>query len=317
MNEEASNKYLPLKIKIVVNFNEIFDYPFYIKKPNGDFVEITINPALVKKTMEGYLDRGLTEIYLTELNLANLTKKIRETIEHKKNTVEALKNIESLYLNLRINLKKIGLTDFTLSIAEDINRAAISQIVKIPRLADVLVRFKTDCDTDFLKYIALSHISISMLDTFLWKSKPIDLKMGLAALLCDNVLSSEDFKIMNENSFDKWPEKLKTYPIKAAENLSSVKGQKLTEVIQMIEMHRELPDGTGFPKQLSFKNIPLLPAIFIVAYNVTGIFFKCNFNESQTEENLNEMYPKYSKGPFREASLSIFKCLGIVLKNSG
>jgi len=309
-NDFPQGPFLPLKLEIVIKYLQFFEYSFFILKPNQEFVEITVDKKTLKATMGNYQRRGLKEIYLKEEDYNDFSSNLRQHLEQKASFKDALLDIESLYSGLRQQFLSFGMSGITIRAAEEMNKMVIAQVTKSAGVAQLIVEFKDKFPEAFLTYIMLSYVSTSMIDMFSWRSQQIKLKIGMASMLCNIELTQKDLETINTSPQDQLPDSLRMYPIHTAANLQKNDPMIPAEVIQMIEMHRELPDANGFPLHLRHTSIPLLPSIFIVAYNFIQELKKNDLDGTKISEILNYIYASYNKGIFHQATLSLFSTFG-------
>jgi HD-GYP domain-containing protein (c-di-GMP phosphodiesterase class II) len=93
----------------------------------------------------------------------------------------------------------------------------------------------------------------------------------------------------------------KRHPIVNAEFAASLT-EVPPDVDTIIRQHHELPDGTGFPRQLNSSQIASLSAIFIVAHDIVTFFIaeqKKN-NTLQLEEYIQIREEYFSRHHFKK-----------------
>ncbi|MBT3585963.1 MAG: hypothetical protein HN509_13740 [Halobacteriovoraceae bacterium] len=304
---------VPMTIELAIRFSSYFDFSYFIQKSNGSHVEIEYASSNIRKTFEGYKERGLQEIFLREEDYEKVSGVLREVIQKKKDLKEVMGDLNHLYDNTRHLLLTIGVGGVSIANAKDTNRMVMGKIGSISSIFELLADFKGECSDEFFKYLILSFIGTSMIGTFDWQSDQIKHKMGMAAMLCDLTLTTEDYKQMSGHAYESWPAHCRDHPLKIANVIRSCDPSMPHEVLQMIEQHHELPTGEGFPNNLKFSQIPLLSAVFIVALNFVDRYKKSNFDVGEKEEVVGVMYETFTKGNFRNAAMALFKTVGVSL----
>lgn len=307
----SQGPFVPVKIDLAIQYSHLFHYEFHIMKPNGEFVLITSQAKGLKHMFEGYKGRGLKEIYISDEAYAQLTEQLREMLSKKKNAKDAFKDINLMYDNVKMQLQKIGLRPIAIKAAQEVNKATITRLSQIPTLIDLIANYKDSCSDHFFRYLMTSFITSQMIDTFPWKSEQIKIKVGMAAMSCDISLALDDYKEMTKSEESKdWPQHILNHPIITAQKLQEADPTLPSEVIQMIEMHHENPDGTGFPRGVHYNAIPLLPSILIVGGKLIEELDRVNMEVKYLDDILTTIYHEYNKGIFRQSSMGLFRCLG-------
>ena len=151
-----------------------------------------------------------------------------------------------------------------------------------------------------------------LVNSFPWANKQIKIKMGLAALMCDLTLKKEDYAILDQHlPANKLPLSIRNHPIEAARMIYNLDPTISHEVIQLIELHHEEPDGSGFPAGLTEASIPLLPSMFILGRYFADRLRQENYDQEKLESILKETYDRYSSGIFIQINLALFKLFSV------
>ncbi|MBT3586523.1 MAG: hypothetical protein HN509_16565 [Halobacteriovoraceae bacterium] len=132
-------------------------------------------------------------------------------------------------------------------------------------------------------------------------------------MLSDITLSSNDFKKLHQYSGD-WSglsEKLFKHPLEASEKIQKFSSIHSKELQEVIECHHEMPDGSGFPRGLDHKRIPLLASIHIVARHFVEELMKVEFNHQKRFEIMDNLYKKFNKGHFKSGLFTIYEFLSM------
>ena len=83
------------------------------------------------------------------------------------------------------------------------------------------------------------------------------------------------------------------------------------DVARIIHEHHEKPDGTGFPQQLSHKNIHPLSAIFIVLHDFVEQLYLTHFNPELMVPILEDLTKKYNQGNYETALMALLKTFNV------
>ena len=139
-----------------------------------------------------------------------------------------------------------------------------------------------------------------------WVSESSQVKLAMAALMHDMVLSDEhlhDVQKWNErarNSQDKSPETLKyrNHPIEAAKLIQTIKNLP-PDIDQIILQHHETPDAKGFPRGLNSGWISPMSAVFIISEDLIQFISDSEDLRNRINEFVNLREKIYVEGNFK------------------
>lgn len=115
--------------------------------------------------------------------------------------------------------------------------------------------------------------------------------------------------LMQNNPRDTWPQEVYNHPHINAATLKNASDKISPDVIQLIELHHELPDGDGFPRGVSSNNIPILAAIIIVAELFCTKILDADFDPNQKEVLIKYFEKRFTSGVFRLAREALVKAI--------
>lgn len=151
------------------------------------------------------------------------------------------------------------------------------------------------------------------LDHLDWKSQENIEKLCMAAILHDATLDEDVVNVMESGSLDQFDfitdEQKNDYfahPHRIAE-LIRTKTELHEEVATIISEHHEKPDGSGFPRRLSYQNIHPLSALFIVIHDFVEQLYLTQFNINSLPTIFVNMNDKYYNGHFQSAYMAFLK----------
>ncbi|GAB4010307.1 MAG: hypothetical protein Fur0010_02760 [Bdellovibrio sp.] len=300
----------PVPIRTALRYFEHIDFPFYISSDAKKFFKIRHDVKIVQEMMEKYRDKGVKDIFLCEADYMNFLAKIRQGLAQKLfdpstvNQVEG-KNMATLneaYLMLRNALSNFGVTPVVLDLAEEVNRASISLLRQTPNIFLLFKRFRQDCQEGFLDSLLTSFIVTILIEQTTWKTRPIVEKLTLATLLLDINLHKNEYQEM-KSGFEGnigLSEKVRAHPLEMVKNLSKFREQFPKEVLECIEFHHEMPDGSGYPKGVDYSRINKLPACLIVGQYMGQLLKKNDFDFQRKEAIGEELKRKFEYPTFNE-----------------
>lgn len=295
----------PLNIDLAIKFAEFFVFSFYIKKKNEEFIEIFHKTTGLNNTFRGYKERGLTEIYLKPEHYDVIVSKLKGVLKQVKNYKEAFSDIDKIFSTVHAHVRKYGFNRYTLDHCSEINTLVIQQLNSIPRIAELIIEVKQNNNKLFYQYVFKSYVAICMLETFDWHSDVLKNKIGQACLLMDINLSDNDLIFMRDNPKDIWPAYVFNHPSINAASIKEASSKIPLQVLQIIELHHEVPGELGYPRGVDSQNIPALASLVIVAELFTDKIFNSNFKPEDTGDLLELFDTLFSKGIFRSSLASL------------
>lgn len=236
------------------------------------------------------------------------------------NTVLPTKE-QSVKLEFEIEDNKFELDYFNPNVAspfdiKDLSKkvgVVLNKVKKNSKLVDIFKQLKiSDPNSYMLSHIdLLINITSGISHAMDWGSEQTLEKFVFAAYLHDISLGDthELAQIKFVSEFEQNPEInedvkkiIKFHPI-ASKKLMEYKSDIPADVQTIIEMHHEMPDGSGFPYGYDHKRITPLASIFIVAHLLTDYILE---HKNWKVKDFIELYTPKMKGPhFRKALKSL------------
>ncbi|MEI8136683.1 MAG: HD domain-containing phosphohydrolase, partial [Bacteroidota bacterium] len=96
------------------------------------------------------------------------------------------------------------------------------------------------------------------------------------------------------------------HPFINAEMIKKCGESVSSQVLQIIELHHELPNDQGFPRGVDSRNIPLLAGLVIIADVYTTKILEPEYKAENAKELLEYLDTHFSKGIFRTAKDALF-----------
>lgn len=308
-NGSKDNKYIKVPIKYLLQFDEdFFNAEIFIKLGDEKYVKITLKDDGFKDTIKSYSEKGLIDVYLFEQDYLAILGQIKLRISNNNlydpETIKIvpMESLESMFNMAKDVIVHFGATPEVITLCKNINTQALKFISNKQNIFKYFKEFKENCSDEFLKSILTSHLMMLMIDQFSWRSSAIKEKAALGCLLCDIVLSKDDFKWFEKKILDKSrvPEVVLKHPLTIS-NLLKRNGDLVSmETLSIIEQHHELPDGSGFPLGLTANRIHQLSAIYIVSHYFITQLVKENFNYEKKDKILKDIHFHYNEGPFEK-----------------
>jgi HD-GYP domain-containing protein (c-di-GMP phosphodiesterase class II) len=216
--------------------------------------------------------------------------------------------LEAIHETTHELLDKLGMTQEIQEVIRTNVQLTIRAMGKSPKLSEILGKIQIDRD----KYISshsvlLPQIACTLAMAMDWKSEPTLQKLTLAAFMHDTGLSNQALAAVTsltelagkKDQFTEEEQKAyRMHPIKTAEIAKQLQ-EVPPDVDTIIIQHHERPDGTGFPRGLTFQHISPLSVVFIVAHDLVSAIFDPN-STFVLEKFIESKKDEYHGGNFKK-----------------
>jgi len=210
-------------------------------------------------------------------------------------------------------INKVGATPEVQEMVKKNIQLTLHTVGRNPKLKNIIDSLQKEKD----RYIASHSVYIAQLSCTLaaameWHSESTFHKLNLAAYLHDITLTNQELAKIRDlreleakkASFTKeLIDEFKTHPQHGAE-LAQKFNEVPPDVDTLIVQHHEQPDGSGFPRGLTHKQIGPLSSVFIASHDLVTHIFDSD-KAFVMEEFLESVKERYDIGNFRK----ILKCL--------
>lgn len=309
--EKNNNQpYMELPMSIFMNSHE-FPYDFYLKLSDEKYVKVyKQGDDFEKEDVLKYQGRRVYSVYLKSNDYIEAVSKFTSFM-HDRLKVKKLRTDSYIKLTIfsfdKVNqiINKIGLRDEVLELTNQVLEYNEFIFKKNKKLKDLLE--STLAGNSFISEhsVALTFITSAIAKYMGWPSVVTAEKLSLAALFHDIALSDDDLaqvEILDDKTIatltDKQVHEVRNHPQKAVDIISTIQGIP-ADVEKIIIQHHETAIGTGFPREIEWKRIFSLAAVFIVAEDFVISLYQSGLNNINVEHILIEMEEKYkNKGNF-------------------
>jgi len=273
------------------------------------FVKLNFAKDSFTQILEKLKKKGVVHVYLLEEDFSRV-------IAHFENAFTS----KSFYDTSTADEQKVELSEAAITLARDfirtygVNKEVIAVmktanekiqevLSKSPGLHAFVKRFENNCSEEFLKTQVTNFVSGLLINQFPWKTPLIIQKTMLAGLLCDTLLSTDDFAAIRKHEQLSSPldDRLRKHPLAICEVLERKRDLIPTETITIIEQHHEKPDGSGFPHGISATRFNQLSAIFIISQQFIGYLFESQFDYKEDAAIFQKLRTAYQGEVFDNA----------------
>jgi HD-GYP domain-containing protein (c-di-GMP phosphodiesterase class II) len=314
--EESSSDYfeLPLEVFEKVSYLHI---DTFTKIGESKYVKIISDTD--KKPMDQFFhfkQKGIKQVYIARKDLGKYLLKAQEFLINKfSKSARVMDEIEIgdfIFEFSKVALDFVGVTEQVYGVVND-QIGKISKDVTANKNPGKLLKEAAEAKN----YLSSHCVMTAYLSVFILQrlnlSEPSNFrKLIISSLFHDISLTDQNVSKISHVTDDMDSKTKKT--VLNHMNLSCEFIEKIVKVgeediFNIIKQHHERPDGTGFPKGLSGKNIKPLPAIFIFAHEVVRFFFESNFNLPGLQYALSKMDDCWKEGNFEKPYNAILSSL--------
>jgi HD-GYP domain-containing protein (c-di-GMP phosphodiesterase class II) len=205
-------------------------------------------------------------------------------------------------------INKVGATPEVQEMVKKNIQLTLHTIGRNPKLKNVIDSLQKEKD----RYIAshsvyLAQLSCTLAAAMEWHSDSTFHKLNLAAYLHDITLTNHELaKIrdlkeleLKKGQFSKeLYDAYKAHPMSGGE-LAQKFNEVPPDVDSLIMQHHEQPDGSGFPRGLTHKQIGPLSTVFIASHDLVTYIFN-DEKEFHMEAFIESVKERYDVGNFRK-----------------
>jgi len=215
----------------------------------------------------------------------------------------------------------VGISPQAIALAEKTVNDIVELTKKNTELFNLLLQSREKKDYIYDHSYLLSCICGHFAWYMNWATSEVVKKLAVASLFHDLKISDPDLAFINDLS-DPQIKKLTPEQIKEIKNhpfniVELIKNNPsiATEVDTIILQHHEKPDGTGFPKKLSGKQIHPLACTFIIVHYFVDKIYEHNFDASQLVNILSGMKTYFNVGNFIDPMSAFIKSFDLILED--
>ncbi len=309
---------VPIRIRNFSRLNEV-PYDIYLDLSEGKYIKIiNKNETFTSDTISKFAKKKVRYFYLEKNeHLEFLENTVDRLIENFKKSEFSLPNSIDAQVDavqaIHEYVRAIGVNEKIIELTKRVIKTTVTSYSSISKLKALIIEFPLLYNDVAEQAVLVSYISEGLLLHMGYKSKQARLKLGLAAILHDCMLSNDDlagitsFADTSLSTFGQAErEEFRSHPLRGAEIASEYK--LVSEADFIIAQHHELPDGNGFPYQLPPHKIPSHSCIFIVVNNFVSDLCQRGISEYEIASILDEYKNIYDVGNFREPLMHLTSC---------
>lgn len=318
--------YSPIKIDALILYGAKFSLDIFLKLSENKYVKVCDSTDLSShklSILKKYKLKLIENAYLKRNDYIKFIQSIRQLLQDNlknsknENLNEQMKYLSTAHDVIRTVFKDGYINEDSKKIALLLTTETVKNIKRF-NIFEKYEEFKNNCSNEYLIATLTSYLACAIIDKFSWSKDKIKEKVVLGAMLCDVLLSAEDFKIIYEfrNDLKALPKHILNHPLVTAQKIEEDSKFVSQESLNIIREHHERPNGKGYPHGVNYSNVTVLTAIYIIAtYFVEQLFFEdlsVNTDIKVLNRLAQQVLEKFHSGNFKKASEALIKLYGSI-----
>ena len=279
---------------------------------SGKFVRLNYSQDLFVDILRKLQQKDVHAVFIYEADCQKILALVQDAMSSKSfydpktRQEQRVEQVSAAMETVKCIINQLGVEAETVRLLKTINNRAMTLLGESPSVFTFIKQFKKNCSEEFLLAILTNYIMSLVIDKFPWKSDQVKEKGALASIMCDMILSKEDFKILRDwqKNGGELPEKIKKHPSDIAHSLKKNRLLIPIETITIIEQHHELPDGKGFPHGINSGRFNQLSAIFIVCQQFSEKLHASEYNFEKRGEIIQSIRSIYGSSKMFEKAIA-------------
>jgi hypothetical protein len=301
------HSHIPISIESLLKL-QISSLDLFLKLSETNFVKVFHRGEVFQESDASQLrDKGVHALYIKSEDskeLLNLLEKVL-TNPHEDEDFELI--LDDLILFEKIAKCLCWTPDVIISAQKSVTQA-VKILSSNKNVLSVLKRRLQGPSTPYSKHVSmLAFLTCALGSSIEWIGESGQVKLVLAALIHDASIDDQFYNNIKEwdrrakDPNDKTPETIKyrMHPFESAKLLNSV-DSILPDVDQIILLHHETKDGSGFPRSMDANRIGQLPALFIIVENLMEFIDNGDNIEASITDFIVWGTSNYNSGHFKK-----------------
>ncbi len=313
--DENQEIYARIRILHFLRFNKALT-DIYIKLNDDNFVKVINKGDYYRKSdIDKYIQKKQKYLYISHNEFDHFLDRFRLTnfLELCDNFTdeEAQEKLHTIHFVIKELVSSVGVSpeafELTNQYANEIEKITNSdQAIK-----NLLFKLRNKDSFEYEHSFMTACLATYLLNQLDWTTREHIRKVCMASLFHDIFLDFPVAELDSRLVAGKSSEKIlkyKSHPYKALEVLQ--KNIDIpSEVLNIIEMHHEKPDGSGFPKGVGSDHFKPLCCVFILAHEFICELYQKDFDETSHKDILVKLFNTYNAGSFKGILDALHKTL--------
>lgn len=312
MTNSDSGLLVKMSISHLVKFADKFAGIEVHLPVSGKYVKLNYSSDHFLDILRKLQQKDVHEVYVKELDCRKILEQMEKSLsaqtfyDPSTMTEQKVETVNTAMETVKGVINQLGVEPETVRLLKTINNRAMTLLSESPSIFAFIKQFKKNCSEEFLLSILTNYIMSLVIDKFPWRSEQVKEKGALASMMCDMILSKEDFQVLKDwrKNGGELPEHIRRHPADIGESLKKNRVLIPIETITIIEQHHELPDGKGFPAGITANRFNQLSAIFIVSQQFSEQLHDAAYNYEKRSEILENIRRVYGQAKMFEKAIA-------------
>ena len=314
-------KYFPIGIKNFYLFSKV-PYDAFIELSKDRFVKIlSKNDPYSEHTIKKIVARNVRRLFIEKTSYIQFLEESMESAgslmyQKEISPVKVFEVQISSVMLIHQYVKNIGVSDAVIRLVGKVIDATVKNIESFDHFKDVLQMFPFEQRDVAEKSVLILYVCEMIVKSLQWNSEITHKQLGLAAIVHDCFIESEELFHMGEitsEEYNNLPEEMKKefleHPTKAATLASQFVG--FSNVEFLVEEHHELPNGKGFPGKKKVNKISGVSCTFIMAVNFVNQLAIHGISRGSMGKVISDLEKKYNIGFCKKIIKTLESCVGM------
>lgn len=293
----------------------------HLRLRDGKFIKIINHDEIFEsRLIQKLILKGISHFYVNRSELSKYGEStigtLHSLLKTKKHKIDETQKSQLTNKAIEVvkgHLLKCGFSETSLGLTDEIINLQLDMIKSSPELNQFLEKFQNfrKVDTDHTRLI--SYILVTMLKELTWDSESTLHKMCIASLLHDlSIPDNLNDKITKGNQIDDLTDDEKKSYLRHPEESSHLAkhfDSIASGIEQYILEHHELPDGSGFPRKLTYSNVHPLSATLHLADLMADLLWEHDFDIDKIKHELDEKRQFHLRGFYRKPYQALMNTL--------
>jgi response regulator RpfG family c-di-GMP phosphodiesterase len=307
-----------------ISFNKFLKYQchyaVYIKLSEQKLVKIREENDSDITQVQRYALKNIEHLYIEKEDYEDLVERIMSQLFRNLEDLDLsapagteghLNSIEEIHEVLR----QIGINEKTIDYVDKIIANTLSMMEKKPKFKELIKLLNSHEGYTYSHAHLCAYIGCALVDQMDWKNDTIKYKIVIASLFQNITLNSPKLaKIFDVESkeykdlSDDEKQLVRRHMIEACDLLETLP-EFTYDAKSAILNHHELPNGSGFPRGLSSRQVSPLDALFIIAVNFSHDLLTVGDIRRSFKKLIESYRDRFSVGKYEgayKAMLTIF-----------
>ena len=304
--------YCKVNINRLYRFN-VVNVAVFIKISNNKFIKIiNQNDPYTHTLLDNYKMKNCLSLYIKkddyEVFSKFFSKELAARIKDNNQDHEQLVNTKISGISfIHEQLSQLGITESAKLTINNLTESSLKILSNNPQIFELIKNVIAKEDYIYEHSLLLSYISGAMAMQMDWGTDSTLKKIIIASLIHDLGFDDTELAMFHDldTAFDlqeieqKNIDLIKKHTIKMSEEIRNMKWIP-PDVDSILINHHEKPNGSGYPRGLSTKNIPPLACLFIIAEDFVRRIYCKDIKDIDIQEIINNFEATYKTGHFKK-----------------